>query len=119
MNKGVPQVFHFEPGTPQYSIDVWQDDLASTEGDADSSNASSSGSATTLTAGPSPTGTAAKTGAVTRQLPETIVFANDAQVQDARAMRFKAKGALQPVRPPAAVRRKLCFMPTALRRKRW
>jgi prepilin-type N-terminal cleavage/methylation domain-containing protein len=92
MNKGVPQVFHFEPGTPQYSIDVWQDDLASTEGDADSSNSSSSASAPTVTAGPSATGAAAKTGAVTRQLPETIVFTNDAQVQDARADALQSEG---------------------------
>jgi prepilin-type N-terminal cleavage/methylation domain-containing protein len=49
LNKGVPQVFHFEPGSPQYSIDVWQDDLASTEGDADSSAASSSTTSTTTT----------------------------------------------------------------------
>src|SRR5262249_42166726 len=86
MNKGVPQVFHFEPGTPQYSIDVWQDDLASTEGDADSSTSSSSTTTTVAApaAGSPPTdATAAKTGSATHQLPETIVFANDEQVQDA------------------------------------
>ena len=94
MNKGVPQVFHFEPGSPQYSIDVWQDDLASTEGDADSSTSSSSTSATVgaPAAGSSTTGATAKTGAATHQLPETIVFANDEQVQDARADALQSEG---------------------------
>jgi prepilin-type N-terminal cleavage/methylation domain-containing protein len=93
MNKGVPQVFHFEPGTPQYSVDVWQDDQTSTEGDADSSASSSSTTPTTTpAAGSSPTGVTAKTGAATHQLPETIVFANDAQVQDARADALQSEG---------------------------
>ena len=59
MNKGQPQVFHFEPGTGQYCVEVWQDPLVSTEGDASTSAASTS---TTL-GGAVPAGAASPGGA--------------------------------------------------------
>jgi len=98
MNKGLPQVFHFEPGTGQYSVDVWQDDMSSTEGDAASS--SSKGSITN-SAAPTGSATAASTsssGAAMHQLPEGIVFANESEVQDARADAMASEGTA----PPAA-----------------
>ena len=98
MNKGLPQVFHFEPGTGQYSVDVWQDDMSSTEGDAASSNSTSS-----ITNSASPTGSAtasstSRSGSAMHQLPEGIVFADESQVQDARAEALASEGTA----PPAA-----------------
>jgi prepilin-type N-terminal cleavage/methylation domain-containing protein len=96
MNKGLPQVFHFEPGTGQYSIEVWQDDLAaSTEGDADSS---SSSGASSMVAGPSATTakSSSDTKAATHQLPEGIVFSGDNHVEDARADAVASEGTSTP-----------------------
>jgi prepilin-type N-terminal cleavage/methylation domain-containing protein len=100
MNKGLPQVFHFEPGTGQYCTEVWQDDLASTEGDASTSGSTSSTAGSAAPASSSTTGGTASSNSssavVMHQLPEGIVFADQSQVQDARADALAAEGEAPP-----------------------
>jgi prepilin-type N-terminal cleavage/methylation domain-containing protein len=85
MNKGVPQVFHFDSGTGQYSVDAWQDDMAAVDDDASTSSSSSSTAATASASPSAATADGSTPDPAKRQLPDGIVFSNGDRVLDARA----------------------------------
>jgi prepilin-type N-terminal cleavage/methylation domain-containing protein len=82
MTSGLPQVFHFEANTGNYSIDVWQDGTESTEGSSASSSTASGGfSASNPTSSTSGSTTAASTS----KLPDGFIFTAAERVLDNRA----------------------------------
>jgi Tfp pilus assembly protein FimT len=77
MTSGLPQAFEFEPNTPQYTVQTWQDDstpLESTPSAAASSNSNAASSATDTV-----------TTIAQRQLPEGVIFTGVQRTFDARA----------------------------------
>jgi Tfp pilus assembly protein FimT len=82
MTAGLPQVFHFEANTGNYTIDVWQDGTETTEGNSASSATASGGfSAST----PASSTSGSTTGTCTSKLPDGFIFTSAERTLDNRA----------------------------------
>jgi len=83
MSSGMPQVFRFEPSSPRYTIEAYQDDTAS--GDSSQTDASSSGTTAVSPAPTSNNAAADATNPCQHQLPDGFIFASAERSSDTRS----------------------------------
>ncbi len=91
MTSGTPRVFHFEPSTASYSVEVWQDGTEAVEGTAASGAAASGGFTIGAASGQtSSSGSGTATGTCSYTLPEGFVFVGAQRTLDNRTAAAEA-----------------------------
>ncbi len=91
MTSGLPQVFHFEANTGNYSVDVWQDGTEAVEGNAGTASTAAGGFSAGSTASSTADGTSgSSTPACSYKLPDGFTFAAADRVLDNRAAAAEA-----------------------------